>query len=89
MLKTILFQIIILIELRNTIRQTWLRLSTKTPTLYIHKFVLGIATKNHFIEEEMNKHSDLLLVNLTSESYQNLAKKTLLAFRFNLKIFKM
>ncbi|CAK5085285.1 unnamed protein product [Meloidogyne enterolobii] len=70
------------LELRNTIRQTWLRLSTKTPNLYIHKFVLGMdeVKNNHFIEEEMNKHSDLLLVNLTNESYKNLAKKTLMAF---------
>uniref|UniRef100_A0A915MPR5 Hexosyltransferase n=1 Tax=Meloidogyne javanica TaxID=6303 RepID=A0A915MPR5_MELJA len=70
------------LELRNTIRQTWLRLSTKTPNLYIHKFVIGMDNikNHHFIEEEMNKHSDLLLVNLTNESYQNLAKKTLMAF---------
>ena len=43
---------------------------------------------NHFIEDEMNKHSDLLLVNLTNESYQNLAKKTLMAFRFLLYFLK-
>ncbi|KAF7639267.1 hypothetical protein Mgra_00001228 [Meloidogyne graminicola] len=47
-------------ELRNTIRQTWLRLSSKTPSLYIHKFVLGMDEKNSTIlKEEMIKYSDI------------------------------
>jgi galactosylxylosylprotein 3-beta-galactosyltransferase len=73
-------------DLRDTIRQTWLRLSTKTPSLYKHLFVLGtkglVADSIDRLNAESDKHGgDLLLLRDVTDSYQQLTAKTLAAIR--------
>uniref|UniRef100_A0A914HI38 Hexosyltransferase n=1 Tax=Globodera rostochiensis TaxID=31243 RepID=A0A914HI38_GLORO len=72
--------------LRRTIRQTWLRLSTKTPQQFWHLFPVGTrnlsAAQLRQLDAESTQHGDLVLLRNLTDSYEQLALKTLLSIGF-------
>lgn len=85
--------------LRQLIRDTWLKLSSKGPSVFRHFFPLGIkdASTNLLtkLRNEQEEHGDLALIDDLTESYENLTPKiaasiqhavTTYSFRFLLKV---
>ncbi|KAL3069769.1 hypothetical protein niasHS_016003 [Heterodera schachtii] len=73
-------------ELRRTIRQTWLRLSTKTPHQFRHLFPVGTRNLSTArlgqLNAEQTEHGDLALLHNLTDSYEQLSRKTLLSIGF-------
>ncbi|KAI1726814.1 galactosyltransferase domain-containing protein [Ditylenchus destructor] len=73
-------------EVRGVIRDTWLRLSTKTPQLFRYAFSIG--TKNLSIADMEHLHSehrqtnDLIMLDDLWDNYNKLSMKTALSIRF-------
>ncbi|KAK6051073.1 hypothetical protein COOONC_11422, partial [Cooperia oncophora] len=68
-------------EVRTVIRNTWLRLSQKGPTVVQHRFSIGTKGLSEAmrlqLEEEQKAHGDLAVIENLEETYSNLALKTL------------
>ncbi|ETN73916.1 hypothetical protein RB195_016755 [Necator americanus] len=77
---------------RTVIRDTWLRLSRKGPSIVEHRFPIGIKgiseTVRLLIEEEQRTHRDLVLLENLEESYGKLALKTLRSMEYAYQNFR-
>ncbi|VDM47453.1 unnamed protein product [Toxocara canis] len=69
---------------RAIIRDTWLKLSSKGPSVFRHVFPMGIRNLSkralELLNEEQNLYGDLLLLDDLIDEYSNLARKTLMVF---------
>ncbi|CAI5441162.1 unnamed protein product [Caenorhabditis angaria] len=79
-------------EERQNVRNTWLELSKKGPSVYIHKFVIGTAGLDTEIisklKSENEQFNDLVLLEKLEEGYSGLARKTLSAMQFAFENFR-
>uniref|UniRef100_A0A915EC34 Hexosyltransferase n=1 Tax=Ditylenchus dipsaci TaxID=166011 RepID=A0A915EC34_9BILA len=76
---------------RQVIRDTWLRLSTKTPQMFRHAFIIGTknlssaATKK--LNEESTQFNDLVFLDGLAENYNKLTAKTAHSIKYAVDTF--
>lgn len=79
------------LDLRETIRNTWLKLSAKGPTHFRWIFPIGIAKLDEStltgLRMEQTQFGDLAFLSNITESYDNLARKTAQAIDYSIKNF--
>lgn len=74
--------------LRQVVRDTWLKLSTKTPEKFYYIFPIGSKNLTSAqlllldIERSKLKNNDIVLFSNFSESYNKLAQKTAISIRY-------
>lgn len=76
---------------RGLIRKTWLKLSTKTPSQFLHIFPIGtkgLSSKNlDTLKTEQSEHNDLIFLENLIENYQNLTQKTAYSIKIGVEKF--
>lgn len=77
---------------RNLIRRTWLKLSTKTPTQFLHIFPIGTKklSKKQLekLKLEQNEYKDLIFLKNLIENYRNLSQKTAFSIKISVENFE-
>ncbi|CAI4221334.1 unnamed protein product [Auanema sp. JU1783] len=67
-------------EARTAIRETWLKLSSKGPSVFKHFFPIGVdklsSDEISLLEQENAQFNDMILLSNLEETYQSLSKKT-------------
>lgn len=76
---------------RDLIRKTWLKLSTKTPSQFLHIFPIGtkrLLLKNlDALKTEQSEYKDLIFLENLIENYQNLTRKTAYSIKIGVERF--
>ncbi|CAB3404535.1 unnamed protein product [Caenorhabditis bovis] len=71
-------------ERRNIARRTWLALTSKGPTVFLHRFPIGVVglsdSEIEELKKEQEEYGDIAILNGLEEGYANLARKTLTTF---------
>ncbi|WKX95830.1 hypothetical protein Q1695_012350 [Nippostrongylus brasiliensis] len=77
---------------RAVVRDTWLKLTQKGPSVIQHMFPIGVKgsseTMRSLLEEENKLHGDIALVDDLEEAYSNLALKTLKTMEYAYQNFR-
>uniref|UniRef100_A0A914E9V7 Hexosyltransferase n=1 Tax=Acrobeloides nanus TaxID=290746 RepID=A0A914E9V7_9BILA len=78
--------------LRDTIRNTWLKLSNKGTSYIRHLFPIGVqnltSNQKARLLEEQEQFGDLAILENHTERYENLARKTAFGIQFAVKQFQ-
>ncbi|KAJ1374287.1 hypothetical protein KIN20_036944 [Parelaphostrongylus tenuis] len=78
--------------MRAVVRDTWLRLSQRGPSVVLHRFPIGLKglseTDRSHLEEENQIHGDIALIENFEEAYSNLALKTLRTMEYAYQNFR-
>uniref|UniRef100_A0A0N4ZHP0 Hexosyltransferase n=1 Tax=Parastrongyloides trichosuri TaxID=131310 RepID=A0A0N4ZHP0_PARTI len=79
-------------ELREVIRNTWLKLSNRGRHIFQYKFPIGVKSMNSRIKdvlrEENNLYNDLIFLNDVIEDYKLLTLKTANTFKYAFEHFE-
>ncbi|KAK6028634.1 N-acetyllactosaminide 3-alpha-galactosyltransferase, partial [Ostertagia ostertagi] len=79
-------------DVRAVIRDTWLRLSQKGPSVVQHRFPIGgkglSESMRQQLEEEQKTYGDVAIIENLEETYSNLALKTLRTMEYAYQNFR-